>query len=303
MPNFNRPVKAFTNPGQTAFAENTLIRADEVNADIDTLYNAINGQLDDDNIAPSAGIQYSKLTLTGGIVDNDISGVANIAGTKLAPGTVGATQLGTNAVTTAKILNEAVTTAKMSGSQTAVALVPTLREFQSVKYATEVQINSNKDGTWYDVKTEDDASFPTITGFDVPGDGADGNGYVVSGIHTFATFGGLAISETDNVWLRMKLDDGGGGVYYPWVQPILRVVYGGAGVTGGQAPVSVIAIAPIGSLAGQIPIETYTVTIERAWNGTGATSGPFFGPHDAVPGADTELWEPTTFWVGILAIG
>lgn len=77
----SRPTKTL---GNTTFvAENAagqpLIRADEVDADFDTLFNYF-GNIVNADIAPGAAIDYPKLHLSGQIVDGD---VANVSGSKL----------------------------------------------------------------------------------------------------------------------------------------------------------------------------------------------------------------------------
>lgn len=66
------------------FSAGATIIASEHNTNFDTLYNEVNGNLDNANIKSAAAIAYSKLNLTGNIVNADISSTAAIADSKLA---------------------------------------------------------------------------------------------------------------------------------------------------------------------------------------------------------------------------
>lgn len=80
------------------FFNNTIADANQVNANYDTLYTLVNGNLDNDNIAAAAGIVFSKLdaatvagvtasqnltnkTLTGPVFSGSITGTYTLAGT------------------------------------------------------------------------------------------------------------------------------------------------------------------------------------------------------------------------------
>lgn len=80
------------------FSNNTIADANQVNANYDTLYTLVNGNLDNDNIAAAAGIVFSKLdavtvagvtasqnltnkTLTGPVFSGSITGTYTLAGT------------------------------------------------------------------------------------------------------------------------------------------------------------------------------------------------------------------------------
>ena len=58
-------------------AGDTII-ASEVNNDFNTIYNEFNGGIDNANIDSSAAIAYSKLSLTGSIVDTDVADTADV---------------------------------------------------------------------------------------------------------------------------------------------------------------------------------------------------------------------------------
>lgn len=63
------------------FSAGATIVASEHNSNADTLYNLVNGNLDNANISGSAAIAYSKLALTGAILNADLAG--SIADSKL----------------------------------------------------------------------------------------------------------------------------------------------------------------------------------------------------------------------------
>lgn len=65
-------------------ADPVSITGPGLDAKVDGLATEFNGSIDNDNIASGAGIVYSKLTLTGQIVNADINASAAIADTKLA---------------------------------------------------------------------------------------------------------------------------------------------------------------------------------------------------------------------------
>jgi len=65
--------------------------------DVQSMFNqvaAVVNNLDNDNIAPLADIDYSKLDLTGQVVNADVSSAADIALSKLAPVTAGRLVMG-----------------------------------------------------------------------------------------------------------------------------------------------------------------------------------------------------------------
>lgn len=66
------------------YATGAVIVAAEQNANLDTLYNLVNGNIDNANISGSAAIAYAKLALTNGIMNSDINTSAAIVDTKLA---------------------------------------------------------------------------------------------------------------------------------------------------------------------------------------------------------------------------
>lgn len=63
------------------FSAGAVIIASEHNSDFDTIYNCINGNISNANISNSAAIAYSKLALTGAILNADLAG--SIADSKL----------------------------------------------------------------------------------------------------------------------------------------------------------------------------------------------------------------------------
>jgi hypothetical protein len=66
------------------FSAGATIIASQHNANNNTIVNAINGGLDNANIASNAGIVYSKLVLTGNILNGDLSASLNLPDSKLA---------------------------------------------------------------------------------------------------------------------------------------------------------------------------------------------------------------------------
>ncbi len=63
------------------FSAGAVIIASQHNSDFSTIYNDYNGNIDNTNIVASAGISYSKLTLTGAVLNTDLAG--SIADSKL----------------------------------------------------------------------------------------------------------------------------------------------------------------------------------------------------------------------------
>jgi hypothetical protein len=88
MPIVPRPLKAAgTNSyqGEVAAGKLDIIDA-EVDLDFTTIYNLVNGKLDNLNLDPGGvKITYDKLNLTGRIVDSDI---VNVSGAKIIAGTI-----------------------------------------------------------------------------------------------------------------------------------------------------------------------------------------------------------------------
>lgn len=66
------------------FSAGAVIIASQHNSDFDTIFSDYNGNLDNSNLSSAAGIIYSKLSLTNGIVNADINSSAAIVATKLA---------------------------------------------------------------------------------------------------------------------------------------------------------------------------------------------------------------------------
>lgn len=66
------------------FFSNTTIVASEHNDNFDTIYNCVNGNIENANISSGASISYSKLSLSNSIVNADINSSAAIADSKLA---------------------------------------------------------------------------------------------------------------------------------------------------------------------------------------------------------------------------
>lgn len=101
MPRVQRPLKGNTNPGSSDYKTGESINAAEVNDDFNTLYNLVNGSLDNTNFADAAGIAYDKINFnspTGTIIDTDIRQGANIQGSKLANNSVPAIKIAQAAV-------------------------------------------------------------------------------------------------------------------------------------------------------------------------------------------------------------
>lgn len=59
--------------GTTSFQDGERLPATDLNTDPDTLFNLVNGNLDNDNIKSSAAIAYTKLALTGSLVNADMT--------------------------------------------------------------------------------------------------------------------------------------------------------------------------------------------------------------------------------------
>jgi hypothetical protein len=95
-----RPPKAAgTSQYQTEFAAGAIgIQDTELDADFETLYRLVNGNIDSSNIAYGAAITYDQLSLTGRIVNADISSAANIDGHKIAAGTIPTSALGAGTI-------------------------------------------------------------------------------------------------------------------------------------------------------------------------------------------------------------
>ena len=107
----------------------------DVNTDMNTLFNLVNGNIDNDNIKASAGIVYSKLSLAssitssdlvdGTIVNGDVNASADITLTKLADYSASATE---------------VATATDPGVSNSESLATTLTgEIERLRYAIERQ--------------------------------------------------------------------------------------------------------------------------------------------------------------------
>lgn len=104
MSTINRVTKQGS--GTTEFQAGTTILSGEVNTDFDTIYHDYDGNIDNTNIAPNAGIVYPKLNLSNSIVNADINTNAGIVGTKLADAPLG--------IITSKINDGAVTLPKVA---------------------------------------------------------------------------------------------------------------------------------------------------------------------------------------------
>ena len=66
------------------FSAGAVIVASQHNACFSTIYSEFNGSITDANISGSAAIAYSKLNLTGNIIDGDLSASLNLPDSKLA---------------------------------------------------------------------------------------------------------------------------------------------------------------------------------------------------------------------------
>jgi hypothetical protein len=120
MPTTPRPLKAnnhATYQGEVASGKLDIIDA-ELDKDLDTLYDLVNGSLDNANIAANAAIAYSKLSLTGQVKGSDIAAGANISGAAIQPRTLPADRLVASSLTTAELANASVTRDKIAIAQT-----------------------------------------------------------------------------------------------------------------------------------------------------------------------------------------
>lgn len=95
---------------QTTAVTGDTITAAIWNNEFSNIINAINGGLDNANIAAAAGIAYSKLALTGAILNADLAG--SIAASKISDTalTLTATQTTSNKTLTKPIVNGSVQT-------------------------------------------------------------------------------------------------------------------------------------------------------------------------------------------------
>jgi|SRR5215472_12787766 len=118
-----RPPKAAgTSQYQTEFAAGAIgIQDTEVDADFETLYRLVNGNLDTTNIAAHAAITYDQLSLTGRIMNADISASANIDGHKIAAGTIPASALAATSIGQGQLADNSVTSAKIVDGTIALA--------------------------------------------------------------------------------------------------------------------------------------------------------------------------------------
>ena len=66
---------------QTTWSDNQVLNAADLNAEFDNIVSDYNGSITNANIDASAAITYSKLSLTGGILNADLAG--SIAATKI----------------------------------------------------------------------------------------------------------------------------------------------------------------------------------------------------------------------------
>lgn len=99
----SRPLKVATGTINYEDGAGNPVLAAEQNADENVIYGEFNGGIDNDNIAPAAGIVYSKLNLTSSLLDADIHPVANISGTKLAATSIPAGKYGVGSIVLADL--------------------------------------------------------------------------------------------------------------------------------------------------------------------------------------------------------
>ncbi len=60
------------------WADNEVVNYTDINANFDTLYTLVNGNIENANIKAAAAIAYSKLALTGSITDADVADTADV---------------------------------------------------------------------------------------------------------------------------------------------------------------------------------------------------------------------------------
>lgn len=127
--NTPRPIKSggYDNYQQEVSAGISDIIDAELDGDIGTLYDLVNGGLDDFNIAAAANIDYSKLNLHGRIQDGDIVAVSGskiigttLPGGSIAPGTVTGGPGGQLAPATVAFTNMALFASCIAGTPVAV---------------------------------------------------------------------------------------------------------------------------------------------------------------------------------------
>jgi hypothetical protein len=78
------------------FSAGSTVIASEHNSNYDTIYNEFNGSIDNANIKATAGIIYSKLNLSGQLLNADINVNAAIAGSKIYPAFVSSASVAGN---------------------------------------------------------------------------------------------------------------------------------------------------------------------------------------------------------------
>lgn len=119
-----RPIKAHSGTTEVVDGVGNKIVAVDWNGDINSILAATNGNLDDDNFSsnPAKKLVYSKLALTGAIVDADISPTANIAGSKMLDSSILEGKIPVGGITKARIANN-FSTAQYASDATEINLV------------------------------------------------------------------------------------------------------------------------------------------------------------------------------------
>ena len=111
-----------SNSNLLVFGAGKVISAAEVNADVQTLFTVVNGNLDTTNLSPAAGVLYSQLVLTDKILNSDINTAAAIDAAKLLDLSILSGKIAASAITTAKVATNAISKVATVASTTPKAL-------------------------------------------------------------------------------------------------------------------------------------------------------------------------------------
>jgi len=152
---------------QTTWADNQVLNAADLNAEFDNIVSDYNGSITNANIDASAAIAYSKLALTGAILNADLAGSIAAAKITNTAATLSDTQTLTNKtiIATTNTLSE-VTTIASSATPT-----PTGGSLRNILYITaltaaaEFQIPSGTpvNGNVLIIRVKDDGTGRALT--------------------------------------------------------------------------------------------------------------------------------------------
>jgi hypothetical protein len=128
MPTFLRPVKTLGNREyalEKAANPNEPIKSAEVDADLDTIYAGVNGNLDTTNLSSIAGILGSQLSGSAGITGAQIA-TGTIGGTNIAPTTINTSNLVQGAAVNQFATASATTNLNFSTVETTLVTLPSI---------------------------------------------------------------------------------------------------------------------------------------------------------------------------------